>query len=169
MSQRRLDLTTGLFKFQNLEELLKYLRDASEYYQKEAEKYGDKLGSALRTSPGEAKPASEEKKNEKGDKKGDQKKAGGGSWVKMGTLMLSTSGSPSASTEVMYQVHEDLKLKLAKTNEAIKSLEQNASTLIPQGSIFSLYVRNGVPERVIADVEAKKKPAFSFDGKFRVV
>lgn len=156
--------------FYSQAEILKYMKDIAEYYQKESEKYGDKLGGMLRTGPGEATPK-DDKKQDKGDKKSEQKgkPSGGGGWVKMGTLMLNSVNTGPASTEVMYQIHEDLKLKLARTNEAIKSFEQNASTLIPQNAVFQLYVRNGVPERIIVQAEEVKKAAFNFDGKFRVV
>ncbi len=63
----------------------------------------------------------------------------------------------------------DLKQKLARTTEALKSFEQSASTLIPQNGTFELYVRNGVPERIIVEAQEAKKAVFSFDGKFRVV
>ena len=169
MSQRRPDLATGLVKFYSQAEILKFLREVAEYYQKEAEKYGDKLGTILRTGPSESAPR-EEKKQDKGDKKPDQKaKPGGGGWIKMGTLMLNTSNSATATTEVMYQAHEDLKQKLARTNEAMKSFEQNANTMMPQSVTFQLYMRNGVPERIIVEAEEAKKTAFNFDGKFRVV
>jgi hypothetical protein len=156
-------------KFYSQAEVTKYMKEVADYYQKEAEKYGDKLGGMLRTGPGE--PASkDDKKQDKGDKKSDQKgKPSGGGWIKMGTLMLNTANTGPATTEVMYQIHEDLKQKLARTNEAIKSFESSASTLIPQSATFQLYVRNGVPERIIVEAEEAKKTAFNFDGRFRVV
>ena len=169
MSQRRPDLATGLIKFYSQAEITKYLRDLSEFYQKEAEKYGDKLGSMLRGGPGEP-AAKDEKKQDKGEKKGDQKpKGSSGGWTKMGPIMLNTANPGPATTEVMYQVHEDLKQKLARTNEALKAFEQNASTLIPQNATFQLYVRDGVPERLIVEAAEEKKAAFNFDGKFKVV
>jgi|GEM_PF-3744814 len=169
MSQRRPDLATGLMKFYSQAEITKYLKDVAEYYQKEAERYGDKLGGMLRSGPGEP-AAKEEKKQDKGDKKNEQKgKPTGGGWVKMGTLMLNTANTGPATTEVMYQIHEDLKQKLARTNEALKSFEQNANTLIPQNAIIQLYVRNGVPERIIVEAGEAKKAVFNFDGRFRVV
>ncbi len=150
---------------------MKYLRELSDFYTKEAEKFGDKLGSMLRTGPGESAPQKDEKQDKKDkDKKSDQKaKVGAGGWVKIGSLMLNTSNPGTATTEVMYQVHEELKAKLARTNEAIKSFEQNASTLIPQNATFQLYMRNGVPERMIVEAVEQKKALFNFDGKFRVV
>ena len=171
MSQRRPDLSTGLMKFYSHAEITKYLKDVAEYYQKESEKYGDKLGSMLRPVQGEA-PKEEKKqdKGDKGDKKGDQKgKVSSGGWIKMGSLMINTANSGPATTEVMYQIHQDLKQKLERTNEALKSFEQNANTLIPQNGTFQLYVRNGVPERIIVEAEEAKKVVFNFDGKFRVV
>ena len=160
-------------KFYSQAEITKYLRELSEHYQKEAEKYGDKLGLMLR--PGAEPAPKEEKKQEKEDKKKDDKKgeqktkASAGGWVKMGSLVINMSNTGPASTEVMYQIHEDLKLKLARTIEALKSFETNANTILPQVGTFHLYVRNGVPERIIVEAEEVKKAAFNFDGKFRVV
>jgi len=159
-------------KFYAQAEIIKYMKEVSEYYQKESEKYGDKLGGMLRSGPGESAPKEEKKqdKGDKNDKKNDQKgKPSGGGWLKMGSMLLNTANSGPATTEVMYQIHEDLKSKLARTNEALKSFEQNASTLIPQNATFQLYVRNGVPERIIVEAEEAKKVVFNFDGKFRVV
>jgi hypothetical protein len=87
----------------------------------------------------------------------------------MGSLLINTANSGPAMTEVMYQVHEDLKQKLARTNEALKSFEVSASTLIPQSATFELFMRNGVPERVIVEAVEAKKTVFNFDGKFKVV
>jgi hypothetical protein len=156
-------------KFYSQAEITKYMKDVADYYQKEAEKYGDKLGGMLRAGPGES-ASKEEKKQDKGDKKDDQKgKPSGRGWVKMGTLMLNTASTGPAMTEVMYQIHEELKQKLARTNEALKSFEQNANTLIPQNAVIQLYVRNGVPERIIVEAGEAKKAVFNFDARFRVV
>jgi hypothetical protein len=171
LSQRRPDVAVGLVKFYSQAEITKYLRELAEFYQKEAEKYGDKLGSMLR--PGADPAPREEKKQEKGDKgdkKGDPKaRASAGGWVKMGSLIINMANAGPATTEVMYQIHEDLKAKLARTNEALKSFETNANQVIPQVGTFHLYVRNGVPERIIVEAEEVRKAAFNFDGKFRVV
>ena len=158
-----------MLRFYSQADVVKYMKEASEFYQKEAEKYGDKLGGMLRTGPAEPSHK-EEKKQEKGDKKADSKsKTSPGGWIKMGSMLLNTANSGPATTEVMYQIHEDLKQKLARTNEAMKSFEQNASTLIPQNATFQLYVRNGVPERIIVEAAEAKKEVFNYDGKFRVV
>jgi hypothetical protein len=159
-------------KFYSQVEVIKYMRDLAEGYQKESEIYGDKLG--LRLRPGTEEPAPKEEKKQdkpdKEDKKTDQKaKPIPGGWVRMGSFLLNTITPGTATTEVMYQIYEDLKQKLGRTNEALRSFELNASTLVPQNAIFQLYVRNGVPERIIVEVQEVKKIVFSYEGKFRVV
>ena len=168
MPQGRLELGSGIVRLYSHEEVVKYLRELSEYYQKESEKYGDKLGSMLRGTPDEPKD-SKKKEDKKDDKKQDPKKSGPGGWIKMGSLIINTAATESANTEIMYQVHEDLKSKLARTVEAVKSFEQSANTLIPQNSTFELFLRNGVPERIVASVGSSRKASFAFDGKFRIV
>jgi hypothetical protein len=169
LSQRRIELGSTILSFHSHEEVTRYLRDLSEYFQKESERYGDKLGNMLR-GPGQPPSSSKEAKdNKKDEKKPDQKRPPPGGWVKMGTMLVNTTTADSAITEVMYQVLEDLKLKLARTTEALKSFEQNANTLIPQGSTFEIYVKNGVPERIVAKAGEAKKATFNFDGRFRIV
>lgn len=164
MSQRR-ELGSSILRFNSHEEVVKYLRDLCEYYQKESEKYGDKLGSMLRGAP--AQP--QQKDAKKDDKKADTKKVTPGGWVKMGTLLMNVTNQDTATTEVMYQLHEDLKGKLARTTDALKSLETGANTLFPQNSSFDVFVKNGVPERIVVLPAEAKKAAFNFDAKFRIV
>ena len=64
LSHRRPDLAVGLIKFYSQDETVKYLRELSEHYQKEAEKYGDKLGGMLRTGPSETTAAKDAKKQD---------------------------------------------------------------------------------------------------------
>lgn len=166
MSQRRPELGSGVMKFYSHEEVVKYLRELAEYYQKESEKYGDKLGSMLR---GTGRPETAQKEAKKDEKKPEAKKASPGGWTKMGSILINTTNAEAASTEVMYQVHEDLKLKLARTTEALKSFEQNANAVFAQNSVFEMFFKNGVPERIVVRPGEGKRPLYNFDGRFRVV
>jgi len=170
MSQHRPEIAIGLVRFYSAQEMAKYLKDLSEYYAKEAERYGDKLGSMLRGGPAQpVKDAKKQEKQEKGDKKADNKAKVGGGWTRMGPVLVSGGDSSTHTTEVMYQVHEELKQRLAKVNETVKSLEQNANSVFPKDASFLLFFKNGVPERIIIEGEAAKKAVFNFEGKFRVV
>ena len=159
-----------MVKFYSAAEAVKYLRDAVEGYQRESEMYGDRLGSMLRTTQATVSPPKEEKKQDKGDKKNDQKsRPGTATWVKMGSLLLSPTNPGTATAEVIYTILEDLKSKLARTSEALKSFELNLNTLIPSNVTFQMYMRNGVPERIIIEGEGVKGSLFRFDGQYRVV
>ena len=48
-------------KFYSQPEIVKYMKEVAEYYQKEAERYGDKLGGMIRTGPAEPAPKEEKK------------------------------------------------------------------------------------------------------------
>ena len=86
----------------------------------------------------------------------------------MGSLLVNTADPSRASTEVTYLLHEDLKTKVAKVNEALKSFDEGANALIPESGSFQLFMRNGIPERIIVERQEKRE-VFSFEGKFRVV
>jgi len=62
-----------------------------------------------------------------------------------------------------------LKSKLARTSEVLKTFEVTASSMIPPNASFQLFMKNGVPERIIVETMEKKKQLFSFDANFRVV
>ena len=87
----------------------------------------------------------------------------------MGTMAVNISDPSGAMTEVLFQLHEEVKAKLARASEALKSFEETSSTLVPEAGMYYLQVRNGVPERVVVDLQSSKKPPFSFAADFRLV
>src|SRR5712692_8828060 len=111
-------------RFYSRDELVKFMKSLLEMYQKAAESYGDRLGALVRAGSQEAA---------KLDPKGKTVSSKG--WVKMGTLLVNVSDPSKASTEVIYQIHDDLRQKMASATEALKSFEQGASSIIPQNMI----------------------------------
>ncbi len=146
-----------LVKFYSRDEIVKFMKSLLEGYQKEAEKYGDKLGTLMRTNPQEAA---------KIDPKGKIISKG---WMKMGTLMVNVSDPSHASTEVMYLVHDDLKLKLASASAALSSFEQGANSVIPENMVYFLFLRNGTPEKIIAQNPDARRETFAFSGSYKVI
>ncbi len=157
---------SGLVRFFSKDELKRFLKTLVERYQVENQKYGDQLGGLLRTleqekaaaksAPKEAKPKIDPKIPTRG-------------WVKMGSLMINSSDPSGATAEVLYQLHEEVKTRLAKTSEALKSFEDLSSTAIPEAGLYYLMMKNGVPERVVVDLQSLKKDAFNFSADFRLV
>ncbi len=152
----------GLVKFYGRDDLKKYLKGLVELYQGQANNYGDKLGELIRAS---------EQQKQVGQKPGaktDTKTQAKG-WVKMGTLLVNSTDSIASMTEIMYQLHEEFKQKLARTTDAVKSFEDGAAAVIPDGVSLSLQLRNGVPERLVINAQGAKRETFRFSGKFTLV
>ena len=157
MPQQLFELPSKLVKFYSRDEIVKFLKSLLEGYQKEAEKYGDRLGTLMRTNPQEAA---------KIDPKGKSISKG---WMKLGTLMVNVSDPSRATTEVMYQAHDDIKQKLASATAALSSFEQGANSVIPENMIYLLFLRNGIPERIIAQNPDAKRDTFAFSASYKVI
>ena len=157
MPQQLFELPSKLVKFYSRDEIVKFLKSLLEGYQKEAEKYGDRLGTLMRTNPQEAA---------KIDPKGKSISKG---WMKLGTLMVNVSDPSRATTEVMYQAHDDIKQKLASATAALSSFEQGANSVIPENMIYLLFLRNGIPERIIAQNPDAKRDTFAFAASYKVI
>jgi len=157
---------TGLLRFYSRDELRRYLKLVVESYQLQNQKFGDQLGGLLRVLEQEKAAAKAVAKDTKAH--ADPKTPTKG-WVKMGTIMVNTSDPGGALAEVLYQLHEDVKAKLAKAGDAVKSFEEMSSATIPEAGMYYLQVRNGIPERVVVDLQRTKRDAFSFTADFQLV
>jgi len=82
---------------------------------------------------------------------------------------VNVSDPSRASTEVMYQVHDDMKQKVANANAALNSFEQGANNVIPENMIYLLFLRNGTPKRIIAQNADAKRETFSFSASYKVI
>ncbi len=90
-------------------------------------------------------------------------------WVKMGSMLVNTNEASGAMAEVLYQLHEDIKARLAKVTEAVKSFDELSNTVIPEAGLYYLQLRNGIPERIIVDSAQRRKDAFSYAADFQLV
>lgn len=159
---------TGLVRFFTKDELKRYLKGLVEQYQVQNQAYGDQLGTLLRTLEQEKTVAKAQPK-EKGKEKGGAQKGQAKGWVKMGSMLVNVSDPNGAMAEVLFQLHEDVKSKLAKATEALKSFEELNSQTIPEAGQYYLQLKNGVPERVVADMRTGRKEAFNFSADFKLV
>ena len=157
---------TGLVRFYSKDELRRFLKGLVDQYQGVSQGYGDQLGALLRTLEQE-KAAVRAQPKEVADKSAPKPQARG--WVKMGPLLVNVSDPSGAMAETLFQLHEDVKAKLAKATEALKSFEELNSQTIPEAGLYYLQLRNGVPERIVADLQKGKRETFSFAADFRLV
>ncbi len=166
-SQAGVELVSAMVKFYSKEDVSRYMKGLIEGYQKQIDQHADKLGTLLRADPQAAK---QDKKDAKSGKPPDSKsKVTSRGWIKVGNMLFNTSDPKSGSTEVIFQIHEEIKQKLARVAESLKSFEEASASIIPDGALYLLYIRNGIPERLIVDSQGKKASTFSFEGTFKIV
>lgn len=158
---------TGLIRFFSKDELKRYLKSLVDQYQGVSQTYGDQLGSLLRTLEQE-KAAAKAQPKEAAEKGAPQKTQARG-WAKMGGMLVNVSDPSGALAEALYQLHEDVKSKLGKATEALKSFEELSSQTIPEAGLYYLQLRNGVPERIVVDLQSSRKETFNFSADFKLV
>ncbi len=166
-TQPGLELVSAMVKFYSKEDVSRYIKGLIENYQKQIDLHGDKLGSLLRADP---QPAKQDKKDAKSDKLAEGKgRVASKGWIKIGGMLFNTSDPRTGTTEVIFQIHDEMKQKLARVAESLKSFEEASGSIIPEGAVYLLYIRNGVPERLIVDSRERKASTFSFEGRFKIV
>jgi hypothetical protein len=69
--------------------------------------------------------------------------------------------------EVVFQIVNEMKPRLAKTEEVLKSFDSVEGLPIPDDATFLLYLRGGVPERLIVDTVETKPQKFLMSGRFK--
>ncbi|MBI4257387.1 MAG: hypothetical protein HY619_00375 [Thaumarchaeota archaeon] len=167
-------LLSGLKRFYSIDQIRSYINGLSEFYENEASRYGDWLGDLLRKAPPVETEAPEKEKKPKLPKgkskvpKGAPKPTSKG-WIKIGSIQVNTNEPTTGSAEVLFEVLEEFKLKHSKAKEALQSLDNLTNISIPENASYLLYVKEGLVERLIVDVQKTKPTKFDFTANFAVI
>jgi hypothetical protein len=153
-------VTSGVVRFYSREEVRKFLKSLVEHYQQQATDYGDRLGGLMRLK--------EQPKQAQDTSPQDRARQPRG-WIRMGSLLVNVSDPLTGSIEMMMQLHDEFKQKLAKATEALKSYEEMASSVIPEGGTYTLQLGNGLPERIVVEQSAQTRQRFTYSSEFRLV
>jgi len=141
---------TGVLRFYSLIDVRRYLKELMDTYQREYDKSSNIIGSLLRSDGGKGMEVIMSK-----------------GWAKVGSLFVNVSDSEKGSMEVVFQIVNEMKPRLAKTEEVLRGFESVEGLPIPDDATFLLYLRGGVPERLIVDTVETKPQKFVFNGKFK--
>ncbi len=76
-------------------------------------------------------------------------------WRKVGMVYVNERDPVLGTLEVLLESLEDYKAKISRTSEVLKKFEELEELNVPNGAFLTLYLRNGVPLRVVVD--AKKR------------
>jgi hypothetical protein len=134
--------------FHTLSDLRLYLRRLLSYYEREFDVYSQKVGTLMRTFEKEQHGKNIRALNPE-------------NWQKMGMLMVNKKDPLLGTLEVTLESMEEFKVKLARTKEVLTGFDELESVNIPEGSPITLYLRNGVPMRVLFE-GIKRNLAISF-------
>lgn len=141
---------TGVLRFYSLTDVRRYLKELLDTYQREYDRSSNVIGSLLRTDEGKSMQVIMSK-----------------GWTKVGNLFINAADSEKAAMEVVFQIVSEMKPRLAKTEQVLRSFDSIEGLPIPDDATFLLYLRDGVPERVIVDTVETKPQKFLFNARFR--
>jgi hypothetical protein len=146
------DLFTGLIRFYSLTDVRKFLKELLESYQKEFDHASAIIGSFLRTD--------EQKKMEVIMSRG---------WTRAGSLFVNITDAQKGWMEIVFQHVNDLRPRVMKTAEVLKAFDAVEGLPISEEVTFLLYLRAGVPERLVVDGSDARPGKFNFVGQYDTV
>ncbi len=146
------NLYSGVMRFYSLSDVRKYLKDTLDRYQKDYDKSSNVIGSLLRTEGQRGMEVIMSK-----------------GWAKVGSMFVNLEEPEKGGMEVTFQLVTEMKPRIAKTEEVLKTFESVEGLPIPTEATFLLYLRSGIPERLVVDTTEPRPENYKFDGKFDTV
>lgn len=132
-------VNSGLVQFDSMDRLREYVGRLLRLYEKEVDVYTDKLGTLMRE-----REALDRKKLGKIVEK---------NWQKVGLMFINSRDPELGMLELMLEALEDYKAKVLRTREMLKDFERLEELEVPPGALLTLYLRNGVPLRMVIGTE----------------
>ena len=140
---------TGILRFYSLGDVRKYLKELLERYQRDFDRSSNVIGSLLRTEGGKGMEVIMSK-----------------GWAKVGSMFVNVSDPEKGGMEVTFQLVTEMKPRISKTEEVLKTFESIEALPIQGDATFLLYLHGGVPERLVVDTSETRPESFSFKGDF---
>ncbi len=137
MPEVSFDYITGIKKFSSPRELRLYLRALLESYQMSRDNIDSVTGDMIRGG-------GEESAQSKG-------------WFKVGSMFANKSDPNRAGLDILFQIIKEAKPKIQAVEASLKTLDKMEETMIPVDATLMLYLRDGVPERIVIGGEAKEE------------
>ncbi len=150
LDETGVNLYSGVVRFYSLGDVRRYLKELLEKYQREYDRSSNVIGSMLRTE----------------GQKGMEVIMSKG-WAKVGTMFVNITEPERGGMEVTFQLVSEMKPRLTKTEETLKTFESVEALPIPADATFLLYVRNGIPERLVVDSSEGRPPVYTFKGAYQ--
>ena len=143
---------TGVLRFYSLNDVRKYLKELLERYQRDYDKSSNVIGSLLRTEGGKGMEVIMSK-----------------GWAKVGSMFVNVSDPEKGGMEVTFQLVTEMKPRISKTEEVLKTFESVEGLPIQADATFLLYLHGGIPERLVVDTTEPRPENYAFKGDFATV
>ncbi len=143
---------SGVLRFYNLNDVRKFLKELLERYQRDYDRSSNVIGSLLRTEGGKGMEVIMSK-----------------GWAKVGSMFVNVSDPEKGGMEMTFQLVTEMKPRISKTEEVLKTFESVEGLPLQADSTFLLYLHGGVPERLVVDSTEARPEVFSFKGDFATV
>ena len=143
------ELYSGIIRFYTLNDIKKYMKGLLERYQREYDRSSNVIGSLLRAEGGKGMEVIMSK-----------------GWAKVGAMFVDASDPEKGGMELTFQLVTEMKPRIAKTEEVLKTFETVEALPIPTDATFLLYLHGGIPERLVIDTTEPKPESYVFKGEF---
>jgi hypothetical protein len=81
-------------------------------------------------------------------------------------MFVDASDPEKGGMELTFQLVTEMKPRIAKTEEVLKTFETVEALPIPTDATFLLYLHGGIPERLVIDTTEPKPESYVFKGEF---
>lgn len=145
---------TAVLKFYSLADLRRYLKRLLESYEREMDKLANVMGNMMR------------------DEKIDAENPSTKGWAKAGNVFVNKQEPEKGTLDVLFHLTHEIRPKIKHVEETLTSADQFDSLEISENSTFLLYVRDGVPERIIAvaaDEPGEEQEKFVLTATYKTV
>lgn len=147
-----LDLTSGMIRFFSLEDMRRHIKELLDSYNREYDRSSNVIGALLRDQ----------------GKKGEEILRSKG-WTKVGSVYVNSIDPAHGSMEAVFLLLNEMKPRVAQTEEVLKSFDLIENLPIPPASTFLLLLRSGVPERIIIDSDVKRPEKYAYKASLTTV
>lgn len=141
------DASTSILRFQSVPDLRRYLKKVLDGNLREMDKMNDAVALAMR------------------DDKYDSKHPDIKGWVKQGNLFINKTDPDRATLDLLFHLSREVKPRFAQISEALKVAEKLDSLGIGDDASLILYLRLGIPERLIVVKTDEPAPDERFELK----
>ncbi|HUH99579.1 MAG TPA: hypothetical protein VLY65_00920, partial [Nitrososphaerales archaeon] len=106
------------------------------HYEEQADLFGERIGSLMRA-------------REKLERDGKAAKLSAQNWKKVGMLYVNDKDPKLGTLEILLEVLEEDKAKVARISEALTKFEEVEELDVPEGTKLTVGFRSGVPLRIV--------------------